>query len=214
MNVAVLVNDTVGVLMGCSYTHPHTKGGLILGTGCNIAFVDEAAGQIVNSEWAGCGSARDGSETVISKLFTEADKEVDKASPNPGRQYFEKLISGFYIGEIVRRTFAKRYSHIPELQDCKPQDGGIKKMKAKHVSYIIADSTKNHLLTKEEVAGIWYLEEGKWTDEMLTELRQLCAVRNIFCLFVCSNSDCSFCVSSYRIWSNPAARRNSWARVQ
>ena len=63
--VAVLVNDTAGVLMGCSYTHPHTKVGLILGTGTNVAFVDKQAGQIINSEWGGFGVSIDGKPTFV-----------------------------------------------------------------------------------------------------------------------------------------------------
>jgi hexokinase len=33
---------------------------------------------------------------------TKYDDIIDRKSPNPGEQTFEKLISGMYLGEVVR----------------------------------------------------------------------------------------------------------------
>lgn len=39
--------------------------------------------------------------------ITDVDLELDAVSVNPGEQPFEKLISGMYLGEIVRRVLLK-----------------------------------------------------------------------------------------------------------
>jgi hexokinase len=38
---------------------------------------------------------------------TEYDEALDKESLNPGEQIYEKLTSGMYLGEIVRRVLLK-----------------------------------------------------------------------------------------------------------
>ena len=54
---------------------------------------------IVNTEWGAFGENGE-----IDFLRTKWDKNVDESSLNPGRQIFEKLISGMYMGEIVRQV--------------------------------------------------------------------------------------------------------------
>uniref|UniRef100_A0A0A9BRM3 Phosphotransferase n=1 Tax=Arundo donax TaxID=35708 RepID=A0A0A9BRM3_ARUDO len=39
--------------------------------------------------------------------LTEFDQTLDAESLNPGEQIYEKLISGMYMGEIVRRVLLK-----------------------------------------------------------------------------------------------------------
>ena len=53
---------------------------------------------IINTEWGAFGDKGE-----IDFLRTKWDKSVDNASLNPGRQVFEKLISGMYMGETVRQ---------------------------------------------------------------------------------------------------------------
>ena len=38
---------------------------------------------------------------------TNVDREIDAASPNPGRQGLEKKVAGFYLGEIARRCLCR-----------------------------------------------------------------------------------------------------------
>jgi hexokinase len=52
--------------------------------------------------------------------ITDIDRELDEVSVNPGEQPFEKLISGMYLGEIVRRVLLRLAeeaglfgSHVP-----------------------------------------------------------------------------------------------------
>lgn len=111
MRVAALCNDTVGTLITCYFKDAETKIGLILGTGANACYWERcdrilkdpasaAAGKeemVINMEFGNFDS-----EGCYVLPITHYDEEIDKASAQPGKQRFEKLISGKYLGEIDR----------------------------------------------------------------------------------------------------------------
>ncbi|OEL31900.1 Hexokinase-7 [Dichanthelium oligosanthes] len=112
MRVAALINDTVGTLAAGRYNDEDVVIGVILGTGSNAAYVEEATAipkfegelpksgnMVVNTEWGNFYSS--------CLPITEYDQALDEESLNPGEQIFEKLISGMYLGEIVRRVLLK-----------------------------------------------------------------------------------------------------------
>ncbi|GER51385.1 hexokinase [Striga asiatica] len=112
MRVAALVNDTVGTLAGGRYDNPNVVAAVILGTGTNAAYVERAhaipkwqgllpkSGEmVINMEWGNFRSSH--------LPLTEYDQSLDAESLNPGEQIFEKLISGMYLGEIVRRVLCR-----------------------------------------------------------------------------------------------------------
>lgn len=109
LKVVAVVNDTVGTLLSAAYEttirSPPVLVGLILGTGMNACYVDGRApdhgydGIIINLE---CGNFN------RSLPLTNVDYELDFAeSSNRGRQRLEKMVSGAYMGEIVRRAIIK-----------------------------------------------------------------------------------------------------------
>ncbi|KAJ3026993.1 UNVERIFIED_CONTAM: hexokinase A [Siphonaria sp. JEL0065] len=112
VSVTALVNDTTGTLVSHAYTAPDTYVGVILGTGTNAAYVEKtenitkfkAAGHakdmIINTEWG----AFDDEQVVIPR--TKYDHKVDRGTPHAKTWTFEKLISGMYLGEIVRYVLA------------------------------------------------------------------------------------------------------------
>ncbi len=51
---------------------------------------------IVNIEWG----AFDNERTTLP--FTKYDETLDAQTDNPGRQLFEKMLSGLYLGELAR----------------------------------------------------------------------------------------------------------------
>uniref|UniRef100_M4AKT3 Phosphotransferase n=1 Tax=Xiphophorus maculatus TaxID=8083 RepID=M4AKT3_XIPMA len=107
-----MVNDTVGTMMSCGYRDQTCEIGMIIGTGTNACYMEEMKnvkrvegedGQMcINTEWGGFGD--DGS---LEDILTEFDKVVDRTSINPGVHTFEKMISGMYLGEIVRLVLMK-----------------------------------------------------------------------------------------------------------
>lgn len=104
IRVAALANDTVGTLVAGSYFDPSCDMGVILGTGTNACYPERSdrilkcpepgapSEMIINMEWGG-----------FSQLKTNIyDRLLDEASPNPGRQRLEKMVSGMYLGELAR----------------------------------------------------------------------------------------------------------------
>jgi hexokinase len=99
-------------LAGGRYTNPDVIAAVILGTGTNAAYVERAQAipkwqgllpksgeMVINMEWGNFRSSH--------LPLTEYDQALDSDSLNPGEQIFEKLISGMYLGDIVRRVLCK-----------------------------------------------------------------------------------------------------------
>ncbi|XP_072257136.1 hexokinase-3 [Pyxicephalus adspersus] len=107
--VVALVNDTVGTMMSCGYDDTACEIGLIVGTGTNACYMEEMKNvevleggdglMCVNMEWGAFGD-----NGCLDDITTSFDSDVDKFSINPGKQRYEKMISGMYLGEIVRQV--------------------------------------------------------------------------------------------------------------
>ncbi|XP_013859515.1 hexokinase-2 [Austrofundulus limnaeus] len=107
-----MVNDTVGTMMSCGYPNSHCEIAIIIGTGTNACYMEDMKnvqrvqgedGQMcINTEWGGFGD--DGS---LDDFLTEFDREIDRTSINRGVHTFEKMISGMYLGDIVRLVLKK-----------------------------------------------------------------------------------------------------------
>ena len=54
---------------------------------------------IINTEWGAFGNHGE-----LDFIATKWDKRVDAGSVNPGKQIFEKMISGMYMGEVARQV--------------------------------------------------------------------------------------------------------------
>uniref|UniRef100_A0A8C4RF78 hexokinase n=1 Tax=Erpetoichthys calabaricus TaxID=27687 RepID=A0A8C4RF78_ERPCA len=108
LDIVAVVNDTVGTMMTCAYEDPKCEIGLIVGTGSNACYMEEMKNietvegdegrMCVNTEWGGFGD-----NGCIEYLRTRFDREVDEQSLNAGKQRYEKMTSGMYLGEIVRQ---------------------------------------------------------------------------------------------------------------
>lgn len=94
--IVAVINDTTGTQLAGSLKHENCRVGIILGTGTNAAYYN--GHEIINTEWGGFNKALP---------FTQADIIVDENSPNAGKQLFEKMISGMYLGEITRLWLMK-----------------------------------------------------------------------------------------------------------
>ncbi|NWI16458.1 HXK3 protein, partial [Crypturellus soui] len=107
LDIVAVVNDTVGTMMSCGYDDPSCEIGLIVGTGTNACYMEELQNvsmvegeegrMCINMEWGAFGE-----NGCLDDIFTDFDRMVDEKTINPGKQRFEKLISGMYLGEIVR----------------------------------------------------------------------------------------------------------------
>ncbi|CAM9229337.1 unnamed protein product [Lampetra fluviatilis] len=96
-------------MMTCGYEDPNCEIGLIVGTGSNACYMEEMSNvelvegdegrMCINTEWGGFGD-----DGALDNIRTEFDRAVDAGSLNPGKQTYEKMMSGMYLGEIVRHV--------------------------------------------------------------------------------------------------------------
>ncbi|KAH8294215.1 hypothetical protein KR054_009529 [Drosophila jambulina] len=119
VTVVAILNDTVGTLLSTAYTTRNCRIGLILGTGSNACYVEKTVNaecfegyqnspkpfMIINTEWGAFGD-----NGVLEFVRTSYDREIDKETPNPGKQTYEKCISGMYMGELVRLILTESMS--------------------------------------------------------------------------------------------------------
>jgi len=115
IDVMAVLNDTTGTLMACAWKKPCCRIGLIVGTGTNACYVerlenvglwdgdfDEPQQVMINTEWGAFGD-----NGTLDFIRTEYDRIIDENSLNPGRQLYEKMISGMYMGEVARLVLAQ-----------------------------------------------------------------------------------------------------------
>ncbi|KAK2590580.1 N-acetylglucosamine kinase 1 [Conoideocrella luteorostrata] len=113
VELRAILNDSSACLLSRAYSYTSTRFGLILGTGVNLAaylpvlsigkkkfgvrpeaWLDEASHVIVNTELGMFG------HDILP--LTRWDRALTKQHPRPDFQPLEHLVSGMYLGEIVR----------------------------------------------------------------------------------------------------------------
>ncbi|KAI3525012.1 hypothetical protein L1887_03683 [Cichorium endivia] len=127
MRVSALVNDTVGTLAGGRYDNKDVVIAVILGTGSNAAYVERSQAipkwhgptpksgeMVINMEWGNFRSSL--------LPLTEYDHALDVESLNPGEQIFEKMISGMYLGELLRRVLYRMAEEAALFGDMVPRN--------------------------------------------------------------------------------------------
>ncbi|XP_039089203.1 hexokinase HKDC1 isoform X2 [Hyaena hyaena] len=159
VDILALVNDTVGTMMTCAYDDPYCEVGVIIGTGTNACYMEDMSNidlvegdegrMCINTEWGAFGD-----DGALEDIRTEFDRELDLGSLNPGKQLFEKMISGLYVGELVRIILLKM-AKVGLLF-------GGKKSSALH--------TKGKIETRHVAAMEKYKEGLANTREILTDL--------------------------------------------
>ena len=153
MKVTAFCNDTVGTLISRSYSDPNTAVGIILGTGCNAAYMENVdritkmkvksrtGKMIINME---CGATGDGNPSILPRL--PFDIALDPLTPNPEHQTLEKMMSGYYLGELSRMwavdLYSKKQLFVGHPGDC---DFLTKNLcfDSKYCSLILGDTTEH-----------------------------------------------------------------------
>ncbi|GFT84704.1 hexokinase-1 [Nephila pilipes] len=180
IDIIAVVNDTTGTLMSCAHTNRECRIGLIIGTGNNACYMEklENVGTwtldrdppdqvIINTEWGAFGD-----NECIEFIRTTFDYELDEVSLNKGKQIFEKMISGMYIGEIVRRIVC----HLSNEKEIFKGNLSEKfntpyTFKSKYVSYIESDSGE---IMNEAKAVLEKMEIKDATEEDCAILKRIC----------------------------------------
>ncbi|KAI6207697.1 hypothetical protein M3Y96_00036400 [Aphelenchoides besseyi] len=115
IDVVAVLNDTTGTMMACAFQENTCNIGVICGTGSNACYMERIdrikklngeidpekdglpAEMCVNTEWGGFGD-----DGVLDFMRTKYDRALDEKTINVGKQLYEKMISGMYLGELVR----------------------------------------------------------------------------------------------------------------
>merc|ERR1719184_417909 len=98
LNVEAICNDTVGTLVACALEHTNCKVGVIMGTGSNAAYYEPDTKSVITIEWGGLNKGLP---------RTDVDRYIDENSDHPGNHFFEKMISGLYLGRMVLLNLRK-----------------------------------------------------------------------------------------------------------
>lgn len=172
VEVVALINDTTGTLVASKYCDTETIMGLIFGTGCNGAYYDFAK-NIPKLEGKLASDINDETPMAINCEYgafdndwkvlprTKYDIQIDQESPRPGQQFYEKMIAGYYLGEVLRLILLDYYSQglvfinqdIKSLQVPFAMDTSFPSMIEEHgpeYAGRLFKDTFNITLTKEE----------------------------------------------------------------
>ncbi|XP_071521980.1 hexokinase type 2 isoform X2 [Panulirus ornatus] len=118
IKICAVLNDTTGTLMSCAWKNYNCRIGLIVGTGTNACYMEKLekvelwdGGNdgphqvVINTEWGAFGD-----NGCLDFVRTQYDINIDRESINPGKQLYEKMISGMYMGEIARQVLLRLIS--------------------------------------------------------------------------------------------------------
>ncbi|MHB8064355.1 MAG: hexokinase family protein [Ruminiclostridium sp.] len=95
-----LINDTVGTLLVAMYNYQDADIGSIMGTGHNTCYLENnhpinGGKMIVNLESGNYN---------VGLPVTKFDELIDRNSQAPGSQLLEKMVSGYYMGSLVKEV--------------------------------------------------------------------------------------------------------------
>lgn len=191
VEIVALVNDTVGTLANLAYDDQTTGMGLIFGTGTNGCYIEKTSNfaeckfkshidpnkqeyMVVNTEWGGLN--------VPELKVNEFDKMIDEVSNNKGKQTFEKLISGIYMGWLARLAirsliekkiiFERYINHVAFSNSPDDTDSDHSKKFTSRNTGIVEDNTNELEEVKKMLEGLGIndstLEERKIVKEITT----------------------------------------------
>lgn len=149
MNIVIdaVVNDTVGTLMSGALEDPKCAIGFILSKGTNACYIeklenvgtwecdtDDPKQVIIDTEWQEFGS-----DGCLEFITTEYDREIDEHH-HKGKGIFEKMISGQYLGELVRLVLQKLKDNDVLFQEHWTEELGTReRFYTKYVSEVLSE---------------------------------------------------------------------------
>lgn len=115
-----VLNDTVASMLGGALTHAELEAdrfiGLIVGTGTNMAaFFDAEQAPKLPRNFSGKMAINLETGNFTPPHLTPLDEELDRESDNPGRQRFEKAVSGYYLPFLFDRLWPHHSAFEPQL---------------------------------------------------------------------------------------------------
>ncbi|KAI9489661.1 hypothetical protein BDB00DRAFT_770195 [Zychaea mexicana] len=163
--VTAIVNDTIGALVAHAYSNPQARVGFIYGTGVNAAYPEKVS-RIIKlnvAEWQDTATEMlvnteidiFGNESYLP--LTRFDRALDASHAQPGFQPYEKMMSGAYLGELVRLVA------VDLVNDRELFDG--------HVPYLLAQPWSFLTAHMSEIEG-YSSDDHQLVVSRVTELLQ------------------------------------------
>lgn len=111
--MSAILNDAVGTLVAAAYANPRSRIGFIFATGVNASYPEKVSAMKAKLEPDYYNSQERGTEMLLNTeidIFgsesylplTAYDIALDAAHNQPKFQLYEKMMSGAYMGELVR----------------------------------------------------------------------------------------------------------------
>ncbi|GLH01768.1 Hexokinase type 2, partial [Gryllus bimaculatus] len=160
IDVVAFLNDTTGTLMSCAWKKNNTRIGLIIGTGTNSCYVEKVENV----------SKFDGDK---SKPYVIINTESG-AFGGQGQIDCEKMISGMYLGEFVRRVLVTAVERQfifggVATEQLKTKDS----FESKLVSEIETDLPGQHVAARNILNAMGY---GSPSEQDCVDLHYVCYV--------------------------------------
>ncbi|KAK1293192.1 Hexokinase-1 [Acorus calamus] len=184
MRVSTLVNDAVGALVGGRYSSSDTVASVILGMGTNAGYIENAYAipkwqgslvkaeeMIINMEWGNFCSSH--------LPITEFDVCLDAEGPNRDEKVYEKLVSGMYLGDIVRRVLLKLAKETALLGNIIPPKLMIPfSLRTPDVASMHQDTSQDLELVGEKMKEFGVPDSSLMSREIVVEVCDIIARRS------------------------------------
>ena len=177
LKIGALANDTVGVLAAGARFDSRCDMGLIVATGMNLAVAVPA--EMIFKDIPGGGGGEMlfnmecGNFSGVRSVQTQYDRKLDAESDTEG-QLLEKMISGRYLGEIVRLTVAHLASSGQGFDDWTAGSSVFQEphtFTTEHVSDIAHDTSTDLVATK---MLLYELGVPEASEDDRRRLREIC----------------------------------------
>ncbi|XP_072395683.1 hexokinase type 2-like [Diabrotica undecimpunctata] len=115
INVVAVANNTTGIFMVCAFKDFDTKIEIMIGVDTNSCYVEKQVNaELFDEPDRGSGNVivymeygDFGDDGALEFCRTQFDRDLDAGSTNVGSQLHKKMISGIYLGELVRLATVK-----------------------------------------------------------------------------------------------------------
>lgn len=174
-----LVSDTAACLLSGLYRDPSTRISIAVGDSLNLSYIEKYknttafSGDGLHSRTALDAEIKNfGDDGCLDFIKTEFDYLIDSRSSNPGQCTFEKLISGFYLGELVRLNLVQLVDAGIILSGYSSEKLNTKgSIRTEDVAVIEKDNEKNFSNCKKFLQKLGY---SKVEDSDCLQIRFVC----------------------------------------
>ncbi|KAF5202012.1 Hexokinase-1 [Thalictrum thalictroides] len=173
MRISAMVDETIGNLIGDRNYNDNVVAAITLAMGTNAAYVETISPasnligpppmseeMVIDTRWRNFNSTH--------FPLTQFDIQLDAESSNPGEHNFEKLVSGMYLGEIVRRVLVKMAKETALFGDSIPPElNNPYVLRSPDMASMHQDTSENREVIGEKLREVFKIND---TTPMVREI--------------------------------------------